>query len=80
MKIEKANFVLFADLAKDAIVELKNRINKSKNIEYNRNFIEANLSKNITKDIKKSINSHKIKEFNIVSIQFALHYFFESEK
>ena len=79
-KLKKANFVLFADVAKDAIIELKNRINKSKNIEYNRNFIEANLSKNITKDIKKSINSHKIKEFNIVSIQFALHYFFESEK
>ena len=79
-KLTKANFVLFADVAKDAIIELKNRINKSKNIEYNRNFIEANLSKNITKDIKKSINSHKIKEFNIVSIQFALHYFFESEK
>ena len=79
-KLKSANFVLFIDIINDNLIQLKERLNSSKNIKYNRNFIQNNAGKDLTKLIKKSLDSFNKVSFDLISIQFALHYFFKTER
>lgn len=77
-KLSQANYVLFVDIAKNALIEIQSRAEQDHKLKYKKNFLEANVSKNITKEIKDKMNNADIKEFDVVNIQFAFHYFFKT--
>ena len=77
-KLPQANYVLFVDMAKDTLVNIQSRVKQNRKIKYKSNYLEGNVSKNITKEIKEKMNNADIKKFDVVNIQFAFHYFFKT--
>lgn len=75
------SYVFFTNYAKDSLIEAKRRYNdfisKNSKLKTNIKFEEYNLRNNKSNNIiLKSSN----KKFDMISCQFALHYFFESEE
>ena len=79
---KQPKFILFTNYAKDALQEAQRRfhlIKKDSKEELNETsiiFQEYDLREDVTKDMKPLIDS---KQFDVVSCQFAIHYFMESE-
>jgi len=75
------SYVFFTDYAKDGLIEAKRRYNdftlKNSKLKTNIKFEEYNLRKNVSNNI---INKSSKTKFDLVSCQFAIHYFFENEK
>ena len=76
LESQNINFALIVDIDNDGIEEAKKRSSDKK---FKIDFLTADCSKNITKDIEKIIKINDIPSFNVVSIQFALHYFFKTK-
>ena len=69
-------YVLFTDFAKDAINEAKRRYKTMHNFQnINMDFIELDLTKNSQKEINNIV---KNKKFDVISCQFAIHYFMDT--
>ena len=84
-----AKYALLVEQNKDALIEAKRRFEDEKVKEKEEKvdasaiqmrFLQYDLSKNATKDIGQIVKKNGINCFDIVSIQFAFHYFLESKK
>jgi len=75
------SYIFFTDYAKDALIEAKRRYNdftnKNSKLKTNIKFEEYDLRKNVSNNIIKKTSKTK---FDLISCQFAIHYFFESDK
>ena len=75
------SYVFFTDYAKDALIEAERRYddftNKNSKLKTNIEFEEYDLRKNVSNNIIKTTSKTK---FDLISCQFAIHYFFETEK
>ena len=89
-----AKYALLVEQNKEALQEAEKRFGeeKKKHVEHGSNrekadassinmrFLQYDLSKNATKDIGSIVKKNGIDCFDIVSIQFAFHYFLENKK
>ena len=74
-------YTLYANKDPDAIKEAKdNYQQKLKNKDFQVDFLEVDLANNKSKELKAVANKAGIPQFDIVSIQFALHYFLKDKK
>ena len=68
------NYLLISNINKEGLVKAKGKAGKmKKNIKIN--ILEANASKNITKEIKSLAKD----KFDVVSVQMAFHYFLKNK-
>ena len=78
---KKPSYIFFTDYAKDALQEAQRRYNdftsKNSKLKTDIVFKEFNLRNNVHNSISK-LSSHI--KFDLISCQFAIHYFFESKK
>ena len=79
LKKRGVNYVLMIDIDKAGLNEVKER-NKKLVSDSKINTLFGNARNNLTKDISSKMKENNIKLFDVVSIQFAIHYFFETSK
>lgn len=78
-----AKYALLVEQNKEALNEAEKRFNEHEKAgasSINMRFLQYDLSKNATKDIGSIVKKNGIDCFDIVSIQFAFHYFLENKK
>lgn len=75
-----AEYALLIEKNKEALDEAKKRFDEADASAIKIRFLEYDLSKNATKDIGRIIEKNGIDCFDIISIQFAFHYFLESKQ
>ena len=79
LKKRGANYVLMVDIDQPGLNEAKER-NKKLKSETKINTMLGNARTDLTKEISNKMKNNNIESFNVVSIQFAIHYFFETAK
>ena len=80
-KLAGVKYTLFANKNVDAIQIAKNKYTEQlKNQDFPVDFLEVDLTSNQTLAIEEVMKKSGIDKFDIVSIQFAFHYFLENKK
>jgi hypothetical protein len=78
-KMKNSNYVLHINIVNKLLEEATNRYSKM-NTQPNINFLKFNLLGNNINKINKIKKNKNINKFNLITCQFAFHYFCESKK